>query len=216
MGKIFISHAAKDKESVDFFTSLFSPTKVQAVFEEFDSKMGLQINSAKITEDIKASNAVFILLDKSIENTKHTRDWIAFECGTASGLNKDVWVFEKITDFSRVTIVTPSLKHFVTYRTNNDWYKYIREIVQSYDDSNALATMVLTTTAGAALAKDKWTGGLVGLGAGLILANNNLKNTGSRVKCNGCNSIYNIHIPTGQYFRCPVCNAKYQMNNVIK
>lgn len=211
MAQIFISHSAKDTESVNFFSKVFAPTKVKAIYEEFDSKLGLHVNSQKIRTDIENSNAVFILLDKNIEDVKHTRDWINWECGTATGLNKHIWVFEKFHDIGKISIITPSLTHLVTYSLNDEWYAYVRQIVDSYDDSNVLGTTLLTTGAGAALSEDKLTGALVGLGAGLLLSNLKTNPVGNRVKCANCQSMYNTHIPFGTKFRCPVCNTGLQM-----
>lgn len=210
MGKIFISHSAQDKESIDFFNKVFSTSKVIAIYEEYEKVEGKQIDHVKIKADINSCSAVFVLLDKSIQNKKHTRDWIVWEIGVAKGNNKPVWVFEKAKDFQLLDIVTPHLDHFVVYTpTNMDWYKYIKPIVNSYDNSEKINTTLFTTATGAAISENKWTGGLIGLGIGLFITNQGNKKFGTKIKCGHCDSIYFIHIPKGQKFRCPICNKKF-------
>ncbi len=210
MAKIFISHSAQDKESIDFFNKVFSTSKVTAVYEEYEKLEGKQIDHVKIKADINTCSALFVLLDKSIQNKRHTRDWIVWEIGVAKGNNKSVWVFEKAKDFLHIDIITPHLDHFVVYDpTNLEWYKYIKPIVDSYDNSDKINTALVTTAAGVAISDDKWTGGLIGLGVGLLIANQGNKQYGTQIKCGHCNSIYFIHIPKGQKFRCPICNESY-------
>ncbi len=213
MAKIFISHSSKDKESINFFNTMFSTTKVTAIYEEYDQAEGKHVNNQKITDDISNSSAVFVLLDKEIEDLKHTRDWITWEIGVAKGLNKKVFVFEKAKDYGKIGIVIPHLDHLISYDPNSmEWRNYLKPIIESFDDSNKLSTITLSSVAGAALAEDKWTGGLIGLGIGLILSNQGAKTYGQSAQCFKCRSTYFIHVGQGQYFRCPTCNQPYQKN----
>lgn len=213
MQQIFISHSAKDRKGVEFFSKVFSGTKVRAVFEEFERLIGLSINSKQIQADINNSNCIFILLDENVENIKHTRDWVSWECGYGSQNNRDVWVFEKQEDYEKISIVTPSLKHYVLYNPTDDWFPYVRAIVDSYDNSNVLTTTLATTAIGGAITDkaDKAAGIVFGALAGLALSKNNPRPTGLTIKCIYCDSIYNIHIPPEMPFRCPVCNKKLQL-----
>jgi len=208
MGQIFISHSSKDNEAVQFFSTIFAGTKVKAVFEEFEKMGGYPVGSEKIKQDINYSNAVFILMSDGYENVKHTRDWIVWECGYSVQNNRDVWVFEKQNSIGSVSVITPSLTHYVVYNANQNWFGYIRSIVESYDDSNVLGTILMGAAAGATLSeKDSGTGALLGGALGLILSNKNKqKPRGQQIRCISCSSIYNLHIELGRHFRCPVCN----------
>ncbi len=213
MSKIFISHSSRDTESVNFFNTMFSTLNVSAIYEEYDQREGQHINNQKIKNDIESSNAVFVLLDEQIENLKHTRDWIAWETGVAKGLNKKVFVFEKIKDTGKLGIVIPHLDHLIVYDPNDyNWRNYLKPILQSFDDTNKISTIALSSATGAALAEDKWTGGLIGLGIGLILTNQKNKTFGLSVQCFKCRLTYFIHVIKGQIFRCPSCNQTYKQN----
>lgn len=213
MSKIFISHSSKDIESINFFNTMFSTLNVSAIYEEYDQTEGKHINNQKIKKDIEDSIAVFVLLDKQIENLKHTRDWIAWETGVAKGLNKKVFVFEKTQDYGKIGIVIPHLDHFIVYDpTNINWRNYLKPIIQSFDDTNKINTIALSSATGLALSDDKWTGGLIGLGIGLILTNKKNQPYGQSVQCSKCHSTYFIHVSNGQHFRCPTCNQLYKQN----
>ncbi|WP_158676841.1 hypothetical protein [Pukyongia salina] len=212
MSRIFISHSSRDTESIDFFNKIFSTLKVSAIYEEYDQQEGRHISNQKIKDDIESSCALFVLLDEQIEDLKHTRDWIAWETGVAKGLNKKVFVFEKTKDTGKLGIVIPHLDHFIVYDPNNyNWRNYLKPIIQSFDNTSTVTTVALSSAAGAALAEDKWTGGLIGLGIGLFLANGNKDKTfGESVQCFKCRLTYFIHVSPGQLFRCPSCNQMYQ------
>jgi len=213
MAQIFISHSSKDTESINFFNTMFSTTKISAIYEEYDQAEGKHVNNQKIRNDIASSDAVFVLLDKAIENLQHTRDWITWEIGVAKGLNKKVFVFEKAKDHGKIGIVIPHLDHFFSYEPNNtNWRNYIKPIIESFDNSNTLSTITLSSVAGAALSEDKWAGGLIGLGIGMILSTNTSQTFGQSAQCFKCRSTYFIHVSKGQYFRCPTCNQPYQKN----
>lgn len=217
MAQIFISHSSHDKEIISHFAKAFSGTKVKAVFEEFEKMLGNHINQAKIKQDIEASNAVFILLSEKASSLKHTRDWVVWESGVGS--NKDIWVFEPISDSAKISIVIPRLNHLVLYDLHEIWQTYIRTIVQSYDDSHVLASVLAGSIEGAAIAhgnskkKNKsdaaTAGALVGGVGALLLSQLSVKKpTAPSLFCNKCASIYQLHL--GDYsrpFRCPVCNA---------
>lgn len=214
MAQIFISHSKEDKDLVDFFSNAFAGTKVKAVFEEFERILTGKITSYKIKQDIENSNAVFVILSQNVHDIPHTRDWIVWETGVAK--NKDIWVFEPYSQFGNISVIIPYLRHYVVFNDSEDWLSYLRMIVESYDDSHTLPTILLSGLAGAgvgaALAgKDRTggavlggiIGGLVGLG---ISDKSGQRPMGLSIKCVNCQSIYNIHIQQGINFRCPVCN----------
>lgn len=208
MAQIFISHSQKDKDLRDFFSNAFAGTKVKAIFEEFEKILRGQVTSEHIKKDIENSKAVFVILSQNVQDIPHTRDWVIWETGVAK--NRDIWVFEPYSQFGRISVITPYLKHYVIFDTSDDWLGYIRRIIESYDDSNVLQTLLLTGGVGALLAeKDKISGAVLGTLLGLAISDKSKgRPTGIGVICSECSSSYNIHIPQGiNVFRCPVCNV---------
>ena len=212
MAQIFISHSQRDKPLVDFFLEAFAGTKVKPHLEEFERELPSGVTAQKIENDIRASNAVFILLSENVENLRHTRDWVNWECGIAN--NKEIVVFEPSEAFSKITVVVPRFNHYVRYETSDEWRKYVRSFIESYDDSHVVPTLV-TTTGGGALLNEKDPGGgatkgfFVGLGW-LLLQNLTKPNYGTVIKCHNCSSIYKVH--GYGYFRCAVCNANFTLD----
>ncbi|MBT9143897.1 MAG: hypothetical protein DDT29_02311 [Dehalococcoidia bacterium] len=207
MAQIFVSHSGEDVDLKNFFSNAFAGTKVKGIFEEFEKIPTGRVTSEQIVKDIGNSKAVFVILGPNVQDIPYTRDWVVWETGVAK--NKDIWVFEPYSQFGRISVVTPYLKHYVIFDTNDAWLGYIRGIIESYDDSHVLPTLLVTGGIGALLAeKDKIGGAALGTLAGLVISDK-LKErpTGIGVVCSNCSSSYNIHIPQGvNTFRCPVCN----------
>lgn len=208
MAQIFISHSKRDKDLRNFFSNAFAGTKVEAIFEEFEEILTGKITSDKIARDIENSKAIFVILSSNVENIPHTRDWVVWETGMAK--NRDIWVFEPYPQLGRISVVTPYLRHYVVFDLNDAWLGYIRRIIESYDDSHVLPTLMGTGGIGALLAeKDKIGGAALGTLVGLAISDkSNERPMGIGVECSNCSSSYNIHIPQGlELFRCPVCNT---------
>lgn len=207
MAQIFFSHSKQDKDIIHFFLEAFAGTNVKPHCEEFEEQPPSGIGAEKITADIQASNAVFVLLSENVEKLRHTRDWVAWECGTA--LNKDIWVFEPVQSLGRVSVAVPRVTHYALFEQTDEWRNYLRSVIESYDDSHVLPTLSATTGGGAALnPKDRATGAVAGFAVGLgvlFLHSISKPSLGIEVRCWKCPSNYRIHrIGT---FRCPVCNA---------
>lgn len=205
MAQIFISHSEKDKDLRNFFSNAFAGTKVKAVFEEFEKILTGKVTSKQIGEDIENSKAVFVVLSESIEVIPHTRDWVVWETGVAK--NRDIWVFEPYLQLGKISVVTPYLKHYAVFNMNDFWLGYIRRIIESYDDSHVLPTLLVTTGIGGLLGKGE--GAALGALTGLAISDRSQKRpTGVGVVCLKCSSSYNVHIPQGiNIFRCPICNS---------
>lgn len=207
MAQIFISHSKKDKDLRDFFSNAFAGTKVKAIFEEFEKIFISKVTSEQIAKDIEKSKAVFVILSQNVQDIPNTRDWVVWETGVAK--SRDIWVFEPYPQFGRISIVTPYLRHYVIFDTSDAWLGYIRRIIESYDDSHVLPTLLVTGGIGALLAeKDKIGGAALGTLAGIAISDKSKERpTGIGVICSDCSSSYNIHIPQEMnIFRCPVCN----------
>ena len=208
MAQIFISHSKKDKDLRGFFSNAFAGTKVKAIFEEFEKTFKSKVTSEQIAKDIENSKAVFVILSQSVQNISHTRDWVGWEAGVAKG--RDIWVFEPYSQLGKISVAIPYLRHYVIFDTNDSWLGYIRTIIESYDDSHVLPTILATGGVGALLAeRDKIGGAALGVLAGLFMSDKSKERpTGIGVICSECSSSYNVHIPQGiDIFRCPVCNT---------
>jgi len=210
MAQIFVSHSQKDENLRDFFSNAFAGTKVKAVFEEFEKIFVGKITSDHIARDIENSKAVFVILSQNVQDIPYTRDWVVWEIGVAK--NRDIWVFEPISQLGRISVVTPYLRHYVIFDTKDDWLDYIRRIIESYDDSHVLPTVLATTLTGTALGtlvRHPGLGVVAGTLTGIMISDKSKERpTGIGVECCNCSSSYNIHIPQGlNIFRCPVCNT---------
>lgn len=209
MAQIFISHSAKDTKAQDFLNKAFASSKVNAKYEEIEAIVSGRRTAAQIMADIAASNAIMVVLGPHVEALRHTRDWIVWESGNAAAGNKDVWVFEAFEDSPHISVVIPHVRHYVCFSYTDEWLVYLRQIVNSYDDSNVLPAVAVGAGIGA-VAFGKVEGAvLVGL-AGLILAANaQTKPQGIRLSCSICHSVFNVHVGVNS-LRCPVCNSRIQ------
>jgi hypothetical protein len=213
MAQIFISHSAKDKELVSFLSKAFASTQVKAVFAEFEAILKGPANAQRIAQDIRVSNAVFILVGRNVESLKHTRDWIGWESGIAAAAametNKDIWVLESILEMDGLSIVIPHLRHYVCFDQRNDfWQGYLTQIITSYDDSHFLKAMSAGAATGAALGKGE--GAAWGAVGGFVLAamaSSQGRPAGFSITCPQCQSFYSVHLCEPR-MRCPVCNVR--------
>lgn len=203
MAEIFVSHSKSDVDLKNFFATVFSTTKVKAIWEEYEKIINPElITSEKIKNDIKRSNAIFIILSQNVQNLLHSRDWILWESGVGTINNKDIWVFEPFEQLGRISTIVPNLKHYVLFEINEPWFDYIYRIITSYDDSNILLTTTLKLNE------------IITLGGLINPVNDKLndRSYGLPIRCISCSSVYNIHFPANAKennrfnFRCPVCN----------
>lgn len=212
MAQIFVSHSQRDEDMRHFFLDAFAGTSVKPHFAELEKTPPAGITAEVITRDIQSSNAVFVLLSDNVESLPHTRDWMTWECGTAS--NKDIWIFEPVECSRAIKVVVPRVNHYCLFEKTPEWREYLRSIIESYDDSHVLPTLSITTGGGALLnEKDRGGGATIGLLAGLVglaLHGAAKPSFGVPVRCWQCSANYRVH----RYgrFRCPVCNADSILN----
>lgn len=214
MSQIFMSHSGRDRGLIDPFKNIFSTSKVKGMFEEYESMLGKQVTSGKIRTDIFQSAAVFLLLTESVQNIPHTRDWVVWESGNAR--NKPLWLFEPVEQFGKNTVVIPHVTHHVIYGPGEGWFRYLKNIVESYDNSTALPSFVTGTIFLGALFNPLI--GLVG-GAGSLMVSckSNLRPAGKLVCCGLCRSQYRLHYPVGMTStRCPVCNNVFSIQTRVQ
>src|SRR5258708_7298197 len=208
MAQIFVSHSQKDNAIVDFFLRAFAGTRVKPLFQELEKEPVNGLTEKEISRNIESSNAVFVLVSEKVQTLEHTGYWVAWECGTAK--NKDIWIFEPVESGYRIRVVIPRFNHYVRFGRNDDWRRYIRSVIESYDDSYVLTTLSAGAGIGAALdEKDRGRGAakgfLVSVG-GLLLHSMSKPALGYPVQCVKCHSTFRIHIPHGVLeFRCANC-----------
>jgi hypothetical protein len=213
MAQIFISHSAKDEVLKNFFNKGFATSSVNAKYEEIEQLLKGTVTTETIKYDITLSSAVFVLLSKNVETLTHTRDWVSFELGFASGVsggNKDIWVFENISDIGQITMAIPAFDHYVVYDTSDVALVYVKSIIESYNDMRVLKNMAAGSGGGAILAEDKIGGALVGGFIGLIYSHLSTgRPEGIEIICPNpkCLLKYRIHLPQSmRQYRCAKCN----------
>jgi hypothetical protein len=92
--QIFISHSAKDTESIRKLAELFRDTNIKQVLMEFETYTRKQRpNWQWILEEIKKSRALFVILTKNVSTLSQTRNWVAFEIGVAAAYEPSIPVY---------------------------------------------------------------------------------------------------------------------------
>lgn len=179
MAQIFISHSQYDEDIRKYFDEIFAGTKVRAVRLEFER---FNVPPSKfVMKQIRASDAIFILLGPNITRNPFTQSWVAFETGYGAACvdSKYIWVFEPF-DYAPIKFPVPFLHHYMLYSPHvPENREYIKKIVNGYD---ALIPLVTYLT---------------------------LPKGYKRVTCpnNDCGMSYMLHTVTEEIY-CPACRRK--------
>jgi hypothetical protein len=205
MSQIFVSHSKEDKEIRLFFGDIFGKTRVEAQFVEYEKYQPPAWNY--IQQEINKSVALFVLLGPNVEQLAHTQVWIGSETGAVPS-GKEVWVFEHLEQICNVPI--PNMHHYMLYNYDTPFHDYIRSIIESYDDSPTIPSMLVGGAGGAAL------GGTPGAIAGALLlagltspARN--RPVGVAIECQACKHVFRLHTKTDA-LPCPVCRRWMNAN----
>ncbi len=228
MAQIFFSHSQHDKNLVDLFSRAFADTPVKMRKMEFERiQLKQEIKTEDIQKEINNSVAVFVLISENVCNIPHTRDWVAWETGYAAHAGKDIWIFEPISDFNKIDIVIPYFNHYTPIDVKMDnAYSYLRNIIESYDNSQILQKVLTYGFFGAIglamLAPPREqndaavTGGALGAFLGAAAADRSkIRPMGISTSCPHCHRIFNAHVPYEYIFRCPGCNYNIEITNSI-
>ena len=188
--QIFVSHSQYDKDIRMPFSEIFAIAGVMPKYMEFEKIFPPAW--AEIKEQIKISEAVFLLLGPNIRRTCFTENWVAFEVGLSCAFGKDVWVFEQISSNSDFPI--PYLTDYMLYNLEiQNHFDYIRSIMEAYKRPLALLPL------GDARTKRKIPEGIT-------------------INCTheNCFSIFQLHTDVSN-FHCPICrqylNRSENQNN---
>ena len=129
VNQVFISHSKRDVTIRQFFDSIFADTKVAVVRMEFEELHSTP--SVDIRNHIMQSDALFVLLGQNLTFSQYTENWVGFEVGIATALNKPIWVMERFGD--KVQFPIPYLTDFLLYEENNKEHRqFIRGIIEQF------------------------------------------------------------------------------------
>lgn len=126
--QIFVSHSQYDREIRRNFSEVFAVAGIKPKYMEFE-----QISPAwrEIKEEVKKSEAVFLLLGPNIRRSYYTENWVAFEVGLACAYGKEVWVFEPTN--STIDFPIPYVTDYLLYDLDNkDHFIYVKQCMESY------------------------------------------------------------------------------------
>lgn len=127
--QIFVSHSQYDRDIRMRFSEIFAIAGVMCKYMEFEKIYPPAWTEIK--EQIKISEAVFLLLGPNIRRTSFTENWVAFEVGLSCAFGKDVWVFEPMD--SHIDFPIPYLTDYMLYNLEiQDHFDYIRSITEGY------------------------------------------------------------------------------------
>jgi hypothetical protein len=107
LGKVFVSHSAKDKRGKAFVQSLFSDVEHEAKFYEWEGPDPPHWQT--IRDRVKESVSVIVLSAKELENPVTTA-WVSFEIGLALAQEpkvRPVWVLERLIGSGAVPTKVP-------------------------------------------------------------------------------------------------------------
>lgn len=177
MTKIFLSHSKLDKEILNYFDTIVARIEGISSFRaSLESFPIVESPAETITNAIKQSVAVFVLLGKGMLQSQYTMSWVGYEVGFANALAKEVWVFElqnEIIDFP-----TPHVDHYILY-SMDEWRQFIRELLEAYES------------------------GPLGLQRPLLLFKR--LRSGKNVLCSQCWSSFKIYQDFRFICKCPAC-----------
>ncbi len=110
MGRIFISHSREDDEGRRFFDKILASVEHQGYWYSWEGPT--PPHAQTLIEAIKASESMFVLLSKPMENPQ-TRSWVGYEVGVAAALKKKVWVFEP--EEIKIDVPVPFVTGYIQY-----------------------------------------------------------------------------------------------------
>ncbi len=213
MAQIFVSHSADDKEIKGFFGTIFAITNVKAIYKEIGGfstpEAGLDIQN-----DIQHSKAIFVLLGPNVQRIRHTRDWVVWESAIASPMHKDIWVFEPHERLGEIDVIIPHVDHYMVYQQTKDYQEYIRQIIESYDDSQVLPTALVGAALWQLTEKTLLDAFLIDA---LIADPSEKRPRGVPIKCPKCQVSHRLHTLHTHLdtIRCPACNSQFHIKEGI-
>lgn len=99
---VFMSHSRLDTNGMNFFNRAFSSTPNRCFWYSFEIPEPPHANT--LTNQIKQSSSVFVVLSEPMAERPQTRSWVGFEAGVAASLKKSVIVFERYDEFINIPV----------------------------------------------------------------------------------------------------------------
>lgn len=93
MGRVFVSHSAKDANGRTFLQSLFGSVPDTAYFYSWEGPE--PPHALTLRDRIAESDSLFVLLSPRLDSS-FTVAWVSCEVGMALALSKPVWVLERL------------------------------------------------------------------------------------------------------------------------
>lgn len=111
MATIFVSHSREDSEGRLYFDKLFASSHHKLYWYSWEGPR--PPHALTLRKAIAQSASVFVVLSPEMDKPQ-TRSWVGYEVGIASGLNKNVWVFEKAGAWTQpVDVPVPFVSGYV-------------------------------------------------------------------------------------------------------
>lgn len=96
MTNIFLSHSKEDYNIINVFRNAFNGTEVHPILMEYEKFSNPPWTAIKNT--IEKSSTIFVLLSNNLKISDYTQNWVSYEVGVAGEANKEIWVFEDISN----------------------------------------------------------------------------------------------------------------------
>ena len=137
MPTIFVSHSRRDQDLAPWFDRVFARDRVDAVQFEFECEAQEENPIGNLRQRLESSVALFVLLSPEImsSGTPHTGNWVSAEVGLARGLNKPIWVFERLSN--PVNFPLPFVDHYVRLPIDMPLgdmraFEFVRAVIKDY------------------------------------------------------------------------------------
>ena len=132
---IFLIHSRHDTEPPNFLDKAAGKSNVRLLEAEWYKREGPAWVNLK--EQIKECTAVFVLKGPNIAASLYTSNWVSWEIGVATDMEKDVWVFESL--LYPVFMPIAYLTDYVVYDPNDySHVAFVANLLQSYNQGGPL------------------------------------------------------------------------------
>jgi len=142
---IFVSHSSYDTDIINFVNKAFAGASVKAAYMEFENLPaypGKYIAQKIVDYD---TQALFVLIGPNIDRNQYTSNWVAYEVGLATAMNKHIWVLETFEDnyYNRKNFPIPYVDRLSLYQLENRQHLiYLRDIIIARYGRNILETVL--------------------------------------------------------------------------
>jgi len=139
---IFLIHSSLDTEPPNFLDKAAGKSNVRLWEAEWYKMEGPAWVNLK--EKIKECKAGFVLKGPNIAASLYTSNWVSWEIGVATNMEKDVWVFESL--LYPVFMPIAYLTDYVVYDPNDySHVAFVANLLQSYGQGQPLPQGIATS-----------------------------------------------------------------------